>query len=549
MSKIINLLMLIIFCGSCMNQREVESYNEPDANRGDKCGEIDLVADRQKVNPGEGVRLRCNFENMSCGLTMEWYSSGGLLFGSGENVVWIAPDEVGEYNIKCAGKVGSVVELEGSVRIKVEETKENNGKIDWEKKYGKRYQSEIIEKLSKSRYGGIIFGGKINDTYTSFFAKYDNNGKEIFSIYRSKSKYSSNFFNFATDVYDNIYFVYTLQPVIKGDSEKYITVIEKFNLAGKMEWSKIFSTFDENYIYPVYFDTIYEGFIMCYKRGLVPDNANLFIDKYDGDGNKQWGVNLNRIIKEVKDIKVYMDGILVWGYNDVDRLVIINSKGNIEGLKDIEDGLLSIDVSINGDIYTIEKYTKNPEGLYLVKYSTDMSLISKKLLIKDLSIFSIDCKPRAVIRVDGRAIFIGANVYSGERVCDYYTPPGPAYNCSCGYYTIIVKYDIDVEELWRREGGKGSIDIILDLWGDGFGSAYTKRYYPKYKKKNPYEWEDKYFLIKYNSKGDEIWSLMFPDEIEYPFVIKDFQNNIYVVSNINEGEGSSYRDIVIMKIE
>ena len=109
---------------------------------------------------------------------------------------------------------------------------------------------------------------------------------------------------------------------------------------------------------------------------------------------------------------------------------------------------------------------------------------------------------------------------------------------------VIIKYDVDGNQLWNRTWGgsddDGAFDIITDSSDDVYITGYTKSYAIKGVRD--------ICVVKYNSSGSQKWNATYGVwDIDQGFGIDiDDSSNVYVAGSITE-DGRTYTDSCLIK--
>ncbi len=82
--------------------------------------DIDLESESQTLNIGDTTTIKAtvNYSGDSAALVYEWQASAGRIVGSGENVVYVAPESAGTYTITLEVS-GGIVTARADIRIEV----------------------------------------------------------------------------------------------------------------------------------------------------------------------------------------------------------------------------------------------------------------------------------------------------------------------------------------------------------------------------------------------------------------------------------------------
>jgi hypothetical protein len=311
---------------------------------------------------------------------------------------------------------------------------------------------------------------------------YRNGTVFVQSSYRTLGKIGSGAYGIDVDDFGNQY-------IVDGYS------ISKYNSSDNQVWNKSTS----GWVSDVAVDVFGNVFVGGYIERLAPDyNTELIISKYDFNGNVLWekSVGDGSAVLESSDVAVDVFGnIYIVGtfYNNVDYLsniwvVKYDSEGNQIWKKSLNESRIGIgegiDVDDFGNVYvdgTTDAFGAGNNDIWTIKYNSSGSQIWNKTFggssqdeAKDIAVDSL------------------GNVYSAGRT----------YSFGAGNWDfVLIKYNSSGDQIWNKTAGGAGNDYGEGVAVDDYGNIYFTGYTLSFGAGREDIW-----TIKYNSSGSQIWN-------------------------------------------
>jgi len=333
---------------------------------------------------------------------------------------------------------------------------------------------------------GSIAGGNAG-RYDMFVAKYDSAGTRLWARQRGSDQREFAF-GVATDAAGNIYTTGYTGGSFDGNTHSgnntfFDVFLAKFDASGNWQWTKQFGFSNNDEGRAVTTDRFGNVYITGYVRGALdglprPGTADVFIRKYDSNGNKLWSALFGSPdVDESFGIACDADGnVFVTGWCD----------GSIEG----------------------NPYLSNGDN-FLVKYDTN----GQRLWLKQWGTYNKDTGYSLATDVAG-------NVY----LSGYTT--GPLYGPRLGERDIFfAKFDPSGNLIWAKQMGTDGHDQAWGIATDPAGSIYVTGETSGPLDADNYQGDRDIFLTKYDAAGN--WQETF----QYGNVWNDIARGVAVNTN------------------
>ena len=295
----------------------------------------------------------------------------------------------------------------------------------------------------------------------------------------------------ATDLNNNVYMTgYTLGD-IDGNTNQglYDLFLTKYDSDGNTQWTQMLGSISSERTYGIAIDSNNNVYISGIAESDLDGNTNqgendVFLTKYDSDGNKQWTQMLGTTD------------------NDYNHQMAIDSNNN---------------VYVNG--YTqgdLDGNTNQGEtDAFLTKYDSD----GNKQWTQMLGTTDID-------ESHGVATDSNNNVY----ITGYTRSDLDGNTNQGGYDAFLTKYDSEGAKRWTQTLGTNQRDISYGVATDSNNSIYITGYTRGDLDGNTNQGLYDSFLTKYDSEGDKKWTQMLgSNNFDHSQgVTTDSNNNIYI---------------------
>ncbi len=322
-----------------------------------------------------------------------------------------------------------------------------------------------------------------------FLAKYDTNGAKLWTRQLGTSEADSGA-DVSVDSSGNAYVTgYTSGNLdgntIAGESDMFLT---KYDTNGAKLWTRQLGTTANDPAIGVSVDGSGNAYITGYTYGDLDGNTNagnrdMFLVKYDTDGVKQWTQQLGTINADLgscvavdDNSNVYVSGNTQGGIDGNTHtggwdmfLTKYDTDGDKQWTRQLGisfDSAEGVSVDANGNAY-VAGLTNGPlDGnwpagkfdLFLTKYDTN----GNNLWIRQLGTTEFDCANDVSVDSSGNA-YVTGQTYG---VLDGNTNAG-------GNDMFLIKYDTDGTKLWTQQLGTTGSDHGDGVSLDGSGNAYV----------------------------------------------------------------------------
>lgn len=288
----------------------------------------------------------------------------------------------------------------------------------------------------------------------------------------------------ATDISGNSYAVGIFKESINIETEELVSngvydiFLIKYDFDGNLVWAKSFGENGSDFVKDICLDKngdIYiTGSISVDATIIDAGNVEMFLAKYDKDGNKVWFKKSGG------------------RFDDVGNSVCLDKKGNIFVTGKFSSYALFDSVMVTGaaqNNFFIAKYDPNGSLLWVQKASSDYSVYSG-------SSFGLG------VATDNKGNCFVTGYYNDVAFFE-----NIELNSSGGSDFFIVKYDSSGQLLWANDGGGGTADVGTSVAIDDNGNCYATGYL-----NNSAIFDNipllhfGSFVAKYNSTGTIIWA-------------------------------------------
>jgi len=339
---------------------------------------------------------------------------------------------------------------------------------------------------------GDLDGNARAGTRDMFVVKYDSNSAKQWTRQLGTSSGITEGAAIATDASGNVYVTgYTTGGLVNNTSvggNDYFIV--KYNSNGDMQWVHQYGSVSTDRGQGITIDA--SGYV--YVVGMMPRAGNgldLFVAKYDGNGQIQWSHLLGSTAKDV----AY--GVVT----DINNNVYVTGTTNGD-----LDGHASAGLS----------------DLFVVKYDSNGFLQWSRQL-----------GTAGADEARGIAVDANSNVYVTG-----YTDGGLDLNTSAGLIDLfVVKYNSAGDIQWTRQLGTATNDFAYGVATDGSNNVYVTGYTLGLLDNNTSAGSADLFIVKYNSAGDIQWTRQFGTtrlDLAYG-IATDLNSNLYVTGYTSGG--------------
>ena len=442
------------------------------------------------------------------------------------------------------------------------------GNIIWEKRYDER-KKESAKAIFVDDSGNVYVTGVSEGDYLTI--KYNQDGQILWTSRFDGGDYDEPV-SILVDNFGNVY--------VTGKSYDYVTKYDyltiKYNPRGTLLWARRHNGSSNGNDIPS--SMVVDNLGNLYVTGKVKNyNYDFVTIKYNPNGEILWIANFDMGgNEEANDIAIDDSGY-VYVIGTPSYIVKYNSEGQqiwylyTQGAYKV----IAIDDSGNiygvGNYYTIYTIKCNSQGEILwwnfypivsIRPATDMVLNLGNIYIFDCYYNGHDSL--IIIKYNSEGTFMWAKKYSTYSFLGASTLDIPAgivasnsgniYIAFTGDYLgynrgdyFVIKYNSEGEIIWTSEysGLKNySWDEASDIAVSNSGNIYiTGRSYSG----RIFSWD--YATIKYNSGGDEIWVRRYGsygDQMATAIAVDDSEN-VYVTGTSFRGDGVLYYDYVTIK--
>ena len=379
-------------------------------------------------------------------------------------------------------------------------------------------------------------------------------------------------YNVTTDTNGNLYVVGDIEGAFDGNVYNGGTdvFIVKYDARGKMQWSREAGTSGLDSGRGIAIDSEGNVYATGYTEGNLDDGVNAgntdsFLIKYDADGTKLWtrqfgtagnddglgiSIDLNNNVYVTGFVEGGIDGNVYAGGTDL-FIAKYDINGNNQWIRQLgsrtnEYGR-SISTDRNGNIFVTGETYGNLDGntnsggitdLFIAKYDTN----GTKQWTRQLG---------TKVKVDSNGITTdtNGNIYITGSAHGSFDK-----NIKAGAYPgfFIMKFDTDGIMQWAHQLNTDSWDsgngITIDINGDIYITGYTDGSLDG--KVEPYLWD--LFVAKYDSNGTEKWVTQLDTRGGvYGFGITADTNGIYVTGysggTLDGSSNAGGDDLIIVK--
>jgi len=341
-----------------------------------------------------------------------------------------------------------------------------------------------------------------------FVVKYDSNSVKQWTRQLGTASTFAEGTAIATDASGNVYVTgYTSGSFVNNTSaggDDYFIV--KYSSNGDMLWVRQYGSVSMDRGQGIAIDA--SGYV--YVVGMMPRAGNgldLFVAKYDGNGQIQWSQQLGSTAKDV----AY--GVVTDINNNV--YVTGTTGGNLDG--HTSAGL--------GDLFVV-KYDSNG----LLQWSRQHGTAGAD-------------------EARGIAVDANSNVYVTG-----YTAGGLDLNTSAGFSDLfVVKYNSAGDIQWTRQLGTKTNDYAYGVATDGSNNVYVTGYTVGLLENNTSAGSADLFVVKYNGVGDIQWTRQFGTKtLDFAYgIATDLNSNVYVtgytMGDLDGNTSDGSEDIFVVK--
>lgn len=288
---------------------------------------------------------------------------------------------------------------------------------------------------------GETFGNLDGNTkagYTDIFlTKYDTDGNKLWTKQQGTTSFDYGY-GVSVDGNDNVYITGYSKGDLDGNTNagNYDVFLAKYDTDGNKLWTEQLGTIYEDYGYDVSVDNSGNAYVTGYTKGgldgntKTDDSFDMFLVKYDTNGTKLWTEQLGTTNLDYgHDVSV----------DDNDNIYVTGHTGG------------GIDGNTNAGSW----------DMFLTKYDRN----GTKLWTEQLGSASDD---------QGKGVSVDGN---GNVYVTGYTGGGLDDNTNAGYHDMfLTKYDTDGNKLWTCQQGSASGDLGYDVSIDSNGNAYVAGY-------------------------------------------------------------------------
>jgi len=375
-------------------------------------------------------------------------------------------------------------------------------------------------------YGNL--GGQTNvGTLDAFLTKYDPTGAQLWTQLLGTSGSNLNFSadqgsGVTTDQLNNVYITGYTRGDLDGNTnvgssdpnQHYDLFVTKYSAEGAKQWTKQLGSTMGDWGFDLITDTSSSLYLTGYTSGSLDGNnhfgnKDLFLLKYDLDGNKQWSKQLGTSsLDEAKGITTDSSGnVYIVGFTE----------GNLDG-----------NTSAGG------------KDVFLVKFnSAGVKQWTQQMGTSSLDTgISIDVDSMDNVYIAGST---GGNLDGN--------------NLTGVYDSIVVKYNSAGVKQWSRQFGTSSSDGAHAINVDSSNNLYVTGRAWGNLDSNTSEGGSDIFVVKYNSSGTKLWSKQFGtiSDDSGNGITSDSSGNVYLTgqtrSGLNGNTSAGGEDIFLMKLK
>ena len=352
--------------------------------------------------------------------------------------------------------------------------------------------------------------------------------------------------------------------------------LSKYDTKGTQQWIKQIRTEKDDYVSSLSMDRSGNIYVTGSTEGGLDGNINLgssdiILIKYDTNGNKQWtrqlgskewdagngvAVDSSGNIYVAGETYGNLDGNVNQGSGDI-FLIKYDTNGNKQWTRQL--GSTSLDnssdvvVDSSGNIYATGKTDGNLDGninqgkydIFLVKYDTN----GNKQWTRQLGTKEWDA-------ANGIKLDSSGNIYvTGE------TAGNLDDNINQGYYDMfLIKYDTNGNKQWARQLGSKKSDIGNGIDVDNTGNIYITGSTDGDLDGNINLGDLDVFIVKYDTNGNKQWTQQFGskerdsaygvavDNSVNLYVTGDTKGDLYGNINHRDDYNFLFYDIFLMKL-
>jgi hypothetical protein len=368
-----------------------------------------------------------------------------------------------EKNIKKLGKITTAlaVLIIAISNVTATPTPTETPQIEWIRQFGTP-SDEVVYGISADSTGiyiagytqGTLPGQTSSGGVDAFMRKYSADGTEI---------WTRQFGTSSTDVASGIYADSTGIYIAGGTAGD--AFVSKYSADGTEIWTRQFGTPSDDYASGIYADST-GIYIIGHTRGTLPGQTSsgsydAFVRKYSADGAEIWT-----------------------------RQFGTSSFEDAEGIYADSTGIYVVGQTIG----TLPGQTSSGSSYYAFvrKYGTDGTEIWTRQFGTSSNGYVIR------ISADSTGIYIAGQ--AGETLL--------GQTSSGGYDAFVRKYSTDGTEIWTRQFGTPSDEMVYGISADSTGiyiAGYTQGTLPGQTSSGSYD----AFVRKYSTDGTEIWTRQF----------------------------------------
>jgi hypothetical protein len=305
--------------------------------------------------------------------------------------------------------------------------------------------------------------------------KYNSNGDRQWTRQLGSSGDDVAFAS-ATDSKGNVYAAGYTEGGFDGNTHpgNYDIFLVKYDTNGNKQWHKEYGTSDNETIFDITTNASDDVYVAGYTGGTFPNNTSegnddIIVIKYDSDGDMKW-------------TKQYGSS-----GSDYARGISLDSSNNIYVTGDTSD---SFDNSRDCDNRSVDNY--GSEDLFLIKFLDNSSVV----WTKQMGTFSND------------VAFEVATDSLGNSYVTGYTGSSLDSNTHFGELDLfLIKFNKDGECKWSKQLGTSSSDYARGVSVDADGNVSFTGYTNAALDGQTHYGSDDLFLVKYNSSGTKkLWT-------------------------------------------
>ena len=306
-----------------------------------------------------------------------------------------------------------------------------------------------------------------------------------------------------------------------GNAGKQDLVLVKYNSNGDRQWTRQLGSSGDDVAFASATDSSGNVYAAGYTEGGFDGNTHegnfdLFLVKYDTNGNKQWhkeyGNSDNETIFDIATYKSeyvilvgYTAGVLgSKNYGNKDILIIkYDSSGNRIWTKQYgsseSDYARGVGLDSSKNIYVVgdtsgsfKSQNSGSEDLFIIKYNEDGD---EEEWSNQIGSFSNDVAFDVAIDSSGNSYVTG---YTGSSL------DGNTHSGDLDLF--LVKYKDNGTKLWSKQLGTSTSDYARGVSVDKDGNVSFTGYTTAALDGQTHYGSDDLFLVKYNSSGTKLWT-------------------------------------------